>query len=671
MKLLIKKVLAAILAATIILTALAGCASSSPEEIPDETPPPTEITEPAEAPEELIPPVSESFEEDTPAAPEEPLLGLWEMVDENGLKSTIELKEDGTFIVTGIATESAATDMHGNVYGETTYSTVSAEGKYVATVDEITLTFNNDGEEETQIFAYELIDEKLYITDEYETVIFTKTSSIPLPASTTNAPEETTSNQPTATVPVQTTTTPPSTTLQPTTTTKLDTTTAPPITTTQPEIIPAPLPPLAQQSYDPATRAAEALKNGAATSIKEVLGLSLAAAMQFGDAALQTFPRSNTEWRPRIMAYQNGVGNTALTTQMQTAFKDLADKFMAETGYGPRTKTHAALTAEVYSWMLSNPQHFLGTDSWWTATGFPDFKNTSMPLYNLPNPWKSGAVTEGNCNILVNWQVGILRELGVYALNFGGYLIAGSAPGGHHVVGVYDPDGKRWLMYDFQNEGVVLGRQAIYDNVFDLYARTNFILTTFVDTANNIQDDWPVAHESAIDQWLHGRYGSGTIIIDGWELSGPVGKIIDLPFNLGEGSQLWQNWQSHTRNLIAPARMKFDPNKNLTRKEFVAMLVQYVRQPVYQAHTNYFTDVPANDPLAFHLSLAGQMGWIDGKTLRPNDRITRSEAAAILSKAAGWLIDQGVPASNPIDSSNPGNPVTKVDAVVFITSLLD
>jgi hypothetical protein len=90
----------------------------------------------------------------------------------------------------------------------------------------------------------------------------------------------------------------------------------------------------------------------------------------------------------------------------------------------------------------------------------------------------------------------------------------------------------------------------------------------------------------------------------------------------------------------------FRPDGNITRSEFVAILSRFY--PVVDGDTN-FTDVSSDNWAAKAVSSAEAKGWIIGSSdglFRPNDAITRAEAAVIMNRVLQRTASRAV-----IDSS--------------------
>ena len=91
----------------------------------------------------------------------------------------------------------------------------------------------------------------------------------------------------------------------------------------------------------------------------------------------------------------------------------------------------------------------------------------------------------------------------------------------------------------------------------------------------------------------------------------------------------------------------FEPNRPITRAEFVAIAMRFAIVPGNSA--NPFADVHAGDWFYDLVAGAIQYGWINGYadgTFRPNDTITRAEVATMVNRMLGRTADQSFIDSN-------------------------
>ena len=82
----------------------------------------------------------------------------------------------------------------------------------------------------------------------------------------------------------------------------------------------------------------------------------------------------------------------------------------------------------------------------------------------------------------------------------------------------------------------------------------------------------------------------------------------------------------------------FGGNKNITRAEFVSMLVRFLGE---DQGSMSFTDVPQNHWAAKDIAIAASQGWVAGYsdgTFKPNQPITRAEAMSIINR----VLNRGV-----------------------------
>ncbi len=92
-------------------------------------------------------------------------------------------------------------------------------------------------------------------------------------------------------------------------------------------------------------------------------------------------------------------------------------------------------------------------------------------------------------------------------------------------------------------------------------------------------------------------------------------------------------------------KYRFEPERTVTRSEFAKMLSlsEGYQQNDTNADLSYFTDDSEIQPWARpYLEYSSKKGWIKGKAvggavyIKPNDTITRAEAAVMISRALGF-----------------------------------
>ena len=82
---------------------------------------------------------------------------------------------------------------------------------------------------------------------------------------------------------------------------------------------------------------------------------------------------------------------------------------------------------------------------------------------------------------------------------------------------------------------------------------------------------------------------------------------------------------------------KFEPNRQLTRAEFVTMLYRMADKPAANTAAG-FTDVPQNAWYRDALNWAAEKGYVNGtgaNTFSPDGKITRQEVVTILFRYSG------------------------------------
>ena len=100
---------------------------------------------------------------------------------------------------------------------------------------------------------------------------------------------------------------------------------------------------------------------------------------------------------------------------------------------------------------------------------------------------------------------------------------------------------------------------------------------------------------------------------------------------------LGQTYQEYKKYGVVNNVAQFQPNRNVTRAEFVKMLVRSLScRYTYLGTDTGFSDVDQNQWYAEYIKFAVEHKWINGYkdgTFRPNAPITRDEAAKILTRA--------------------------------------
>ncbi len=396
---------------------------------------------------------------------------------------------------------------------------------------------------------------------------------------------------------------------------------------------------------------------------------------------LNNLPKSNSELQFEPIGFDNnGKSSATATKRKKQAYDDIARQFTDETGIS--LKKHGATRAaqELLSWALKNSSAFgIEGDEWFdfAKKGYFPFKSKNEPLYD--RIWNTGYASGGNCELVNEWMAGVLQSLGIYSLDLSGHIhtsLKYSDPSrsgytGHAMTYFHDKKTKRDYFFDFQNDCILGGEVILYSDAFEIYEETGYIAGAF-DSTSMFFDDLEGDSLAIFNKWYNPAYGSKTIVIDGWKLSGAATPTVDLPFNLGSESKLWLNWSNPTRNLIAPRLNEFGASQGVTRAELVAFLVHYMRSPAFKEYEDYFSDT-ANHPLAFHIATAVDMGLIGkGGEFNPDTPINRRDAATILSRAVAWSRKNGQAAKLTIDGKkNPSAKLSKISAVSYIVRMWD
>ena len=111
-----------------------------------------------------------------------------------------------------------------------------------------------------------------------------------------------------------------------------------------------------------------------------------------------------------------------------------------------------------------------------------------------------------------------------------------------------------------------------------------------------------------------------------------------------------QTFLEYKRFGIAINDRAFEPNQNVTRAEYVKMLVRALSCRYQKEGTNTpFSDVAESMWYAEYINFATNHGWISGygdSTFRPDAPITRAEAAKILANAIQLKVNIGTSTQN-------------------------
>lgn len=100
----------------------------------------------------------------------------------------------------------------------------------------------------------------------------------------------------------------------------------------------------------------------------------------------------------------------------------------------------------------------------------------------------------------------------------------------------------------------------------------------------------------------------------------------------------------------------FRPEKEITRAELATILVKAKGFEVHEVKSSTFSDLEVKDGITPYIEMAVQRNYMEGYpdgTFQPNKRVTRAEAAIILSRFSGFYlktkVDQEVYADVPLD----------------------
>ena len=145
----------------------------------------------------------------------------------------------------------------------------------------------------------------------------------------------------------------------------------------------------------------------------------------------------------------------------------------------------------------------------------------------------------------------------------------------------------------------------------------------------------------------------------------------------------------------------FAPNENMTRAEFVKIMVESQSYNVYAVQSAAFTDTDPSDWFYAVVSFAHSKGLVSGyndNSFKPNNDISRAEAIELLVNASGYsdadttdlnhsfydvdgddwfAVALAIGLENDIvqgygdDSFRPNNPITRAEACVMLSRALD
>lgn len=95
-------------------------------------------------------------------------------------------------------------------------------------------------------------------------------------------------------------------------------------------------------------------------------------------------------------------------------------------------------------------------------------------------------------------------------------------------------------------------------------------------------------------------------------------------------------------------------NRSLTRAEFLKLVLNAAKVDVTKESAPTYTDVPATHTLANYIAYATRIGLVSGdnNTFRPDDTITRAEAAKIFVKAAGINLSSDVRTFSDVEKNH-------------------
>lgn len=97
-----------------------------------------------------------------------------------------------------------------------------------------------------------------------------------------------------------------------------------------------------------------------------------------------------------------------------------------------------------------------------------------------------------------------------------------------------------------------------------------------------------------------------------------------------------------------------NPNRKLTRAEFLKLVLNAAHIDVSLEPSPTYSDVPATHPMAKYISYATRAGIVSGQNgrFRPNDLISRAEAAKVLIRGIGVTLSTQVNTFADVGSNN-------------------
>ncbi len=153
-------------------------------------------------------------------------------------------------------------------------------------------------------------------------------------------------------------------------------------------------------------------------------------------------------------------------------------------------------------------------------------------------------------------------------------------------------------------------------------------------TANNSNNSGNGGGNGGANTGGNGGTGGGSVIPpDTVTLEEPT-TAVGFPDVEGHWSAEYANDLKEKNIVFGDDKGNFNPENNVTRAEFVAMIVRALKLE-QAAYTNTFDDVSVNSWYADILQTALDSGLIATDTIfRPDDNITRQEMAKVISIAA-------------------------------------
>ncbi len=377
------------------------------------------------------------------------------------------------------------------------------------------------------------------------------------------------------------------------------------------------------------TRAAQAVAawNPAVTKLSG--DMEVATLLQFAELNWDALPKGFNEllFTERVSNSPDDQYDDATTKRLLAACTDAAVRFIQDTGTTILMHDDRQVAEAFALWWAKHSQ----------SAGLED-------LGLSPAISSSQAITDR--------QATILRIMGVYALAVDGHFLSPFAasntpPESTAAVLVYDRASGQHYTYNCLDSNVKL-----YDNPYDLFANTGILLSgsyreepnwlaihVDIDSSGSLNEVHPGSE--AITFWLRGHFGDELVVYPDRDYFSP-GEIKALSFNSHAEDPLLRDYVWDATQLVTSNRSQFEPDRLVTRAEFVAMAVYYVRRPLFQAFENRFSDLPDGNRYTFHVNYAAEMGWIpDAELFRPDDPMTLEEALPLRTKIAEWCVAQG------------------------------